>query len=93
MRFARASGWQLRTRDPEIDIALDDFQLRTIWGLTTPASISAKLRGLLSVYMPSANESRSAPAEYKTPGHHSQDNLGWNFFDVIIGLSVAGSFC
>tara|TARA_R110002072_G_scaffold284006_1_gene447798 strand:+ start:17090 stop:18139 length:1050 start_codon:yes stop_codon:yes gene_type:complete len=43
-------GLVLYARDPEIDIALDNFQLRSDWGLTPAGSISPMLRALMSVY-------------------------------------------
>lgn len=43
-------GLVLFARDPEIDISLDDCNLKTNWGLTMPGSISPTLQALMSVY-------------------------------------------
>lgn len=43
-------GLVLYARDPEIDITLDDCQLKANWELSAPGSISPSLRALMSVY-------------------------------------------
>lgn len=43
-------GLILLARDPELDIALDSFQVRNNWGLSIPGSISPTLSALMSVY-------------------------------------------
>ncbi len=43
-------GLVLFARDPEIDITLDDCQLKTNWGLSAPGTISPSLRAMMSVY-------------------------------------------
>lgn len=43
-------GLILLARDPEVDIALDSFEVRNNWGLSTPGSISPTLSALMSVY-------------------------------------------
>ncbi|QEF97842.1 Dihydroorotate dehydrogenase B (NAD(+)), catalytic subunit [Stieleria maiorica] len=43
-------GLVLYARDPEIDIALDNFKLQCKWGLSPPGVLSPTLRALMSVY-------------------------------------------
>lgn len=43
-------GLILYARDPDIDIALDSFQLQCKWGLSESGVISPTLRALMSVY-------------------------------------------
>ncbi|MFG0261854.1 MAG: dihydroorotate dehydrogenase [Novipirellula sp. JB048] len=45
-----AQGLVLYGRDPNVDITLDDCQVKTDWGLSQPGSIGPTLGALMSVY-------------------------------------------
>ncbi|WP_146594456.1 dihydroorotate dehydrogenase [Novipirellula galeiformis] len=45
-----AQGLVLYGRDPNVDITLDNCQVKTHWGLTQPGSIGQTLGALMSVY-------------------------------------------